>query len=219
MFKPTNNEIVWQHVKIARTNLFNYISSLDAWQWDQPSLCQGWRVRDVVAHMTILYKYPAKTAAIDLARSGFKLNGFLYKTAIQQGQQDYQRLLKNYQEMIGHKNIPFFVPAFNALVDTLVHEQDIRIPLDHQKQIPAEVLQIIFKHWEPKRYNIGEKITGIKKRTKGLKFITTDMDLTFGQGLVVTGSAQDILLILTGRKPALNNLHGEGVNILRQRMH
>lgn len=218
MFKPIHDEVVWRHVKAARSDLFGYLSSLDESHWSQSTLCQGWQVRDVVAHMTILYNYPLSEVAVELARSGFNVNKFLYKTATKNGRQDHRILLKNYQTIIEHTQVPFFVPALNALVDTLVHEQDIRIPLGHHKRIPTDVLQLIFKHWEPRRYNVGEKLTGIKKRAKGLKFIASDMDITFGNGNVIEGCAQDILLGLVGRMPAINNLYGEGVEILKLRM-
>jgi len=37
-------------------------------QWDTPSLCAGWRVREVVAHMTMAARYPEDELMAELRR-------------------------------------------------------------------------------------------------------------------------------------------------------
>ena len=34
-----------------RTELAEFLATLDREEWDAPTLCVGWRVRDVVAHV------------------------------------------------------------------------------------------------------------------------------------------------------------------------
>src|SRR5215471_14019970 len=40
-------------------------------QWDTPSLCEGWRVREVVAHMTMAARYPEDKFMAELRRCDF----------------------------------------------------------------------------------------------------------------------------------------------------
>lgn len=37
-----------------RRDLADFLETLTPEQWQQPSLCAGWTVRDVVAHVTII---------------------------------------------------------------------------------------------------------------------------------------------------------------------
>ncbi len=63
-------------VKIAaeRRELARVLSDLPASAWDAQTLCAGWRVREVVAHMTMPFRYSAARFAAELARSGGRFN-------------------------------------------------------------------------------------------------------------------------------------------------
>src|SRR5258708_17772104 len=63
-------------VKIAaeRRELARVLSDLPASAWDAQTLCAGWRVREVVAHMTVPFRYSAARFAAELARSGGRFN-------------------------------------------------------------------------------------------------------------------------------------------------
>src|SRR5260370_40945067 len=63
-------------VKIAaeRRELARVLSDLPASAWDAQTLCDGWRVREVVAHMTMPFRNSAARFAAELARSGGRLN-------------------------------------------------------------------------------------------------------------------------------------------------
>ncbi len=106
----------------------------------------------------------------------------------------------------------------NVLVDTLIHEQDIRVAINKPHDIPLDTLKLIFSHWQPQKYNIGERITGIHERTTGILFNAENIDEQFGEGLQVTGTAQDILMTIAGRKLALSKLGGEGITLLKSRL-
>ncbi len=219
MFLTVSEDIVWEYVRSCRHDLYNYLLSLSTADWNKQSLYQGWLVRDVVAHLIILYNYQTSSSLIDFIRCGFRINKFLFITAKVYGKHDKQKLLSDYKKLIEQRSIPFFVPPLNALVDTLIHEQDIRIPLGHNKPIKKDLLKFVFINWKPKNFNIGERITGIKKRTSKLHFSASDLTITYGSGLKVIGNAQDILLAIAGRKTSIARLHGDGVEVLRKRLN
>jgi hypothetical protein len=60
---------VMELVAAHRRQLATVLSGLDVAEWDQPSLCGGWRVRHVVAHMIMPFRYPAPRFLAELARS------------------------------------------------------------------------------------------------------------------------------------------------------
>ncbi len=55
-------------------------------------------------------------------------------------------------------------------------------------------------------------------RTKGLRLEATDLDWASGSGPVVRGSAGDLALAISGRLGALDDLRGDGVDVLRSRV-
>ena len=60
-------------------------------------------------------------------------------------------------------------------------------------------------------------LIGTKKRVEGVTLRATDAAWTYGSGPEVTGPAIALLMAMTGRSTALDDLSGEGVAILRQR--
>ena len=50
---------VWQVIDAQRMNLAALLEQLSADDWRQPSLCAGWTVRDVAAHLTLQQSVPA----------------------------------------------------------------------------------------------------------------------------------------------------------------
>ena len=42
-------------------------------EWDVPSLCDGWRVRDVIGHMSLGYTTPMGTMLAKVGRYGFNV--------------------------------------------------------------------------------------------------------------------------------------------------
>ncbi|MEO5950737.1 MAG: maleylpyruvate isomerase family mycothiol-dependent enzyme [Candidatus Saccharimonadales bacterium] len=218
MFTTSKDAIVWNHVKQSRIQLLAYLETLTNEQWNQESLCVGWKVRDVLAHLILEYHYTARTSWKDFVRSGFRVNEFMKRTALSLGRSSTESLLDQFRLMIDERIKPSSVPTMNVLVDLLVHEQDIRIALGQTKAMNPNSLQLVFSHWEPSEYNFGEKITGLAARLSGLKFVLTDLNMSKGAGKEVIGTAEDILLAAVGRMARINNLQGEGSKVLKSRL-
>ncbi len=218
MFKTIEENDIWPAIKTERERVLAYLRSLSPDQWNQQSLCDGWMVRDVVAHLAIEYKYTPSNSVLDILKNGFNVNKFIKNTAIKTGKQPVPVLLEMFRATVQERTVPKTLSPFNALADLLVHEQDIRIALGDTWQMPKEPLRLIFSHWEPSNYNFGEKITGVAGRVKNLSFVAEDLEITVGVGDEVRGSAQNILLAITGRRVALDHLSGSGSKILIDRI-
>ncbi len=217
MFIVIPDDAIWPAIEAERNRVLSYLHTLTEAEWDHQSQCEGWRVRDVVAHLAIEYTYTFSNSAFDFIRSGFRVNKFLEVTAVMVGNQPIPALLKMFEATVHVHTVPKTLSPFNALSDLLIHEQDIRIALMHTRPMPKSALRLIFSHWEPEQYNLGEKITGVADRVKGLRFVATDIDIIVGSGEEVRGSAQDILLAITGRQVAKDALSGTGSALLFKR--
>jgi hypothetical protein len=66
-------------------------------------------------------------------------------------------------------------------------------------------------------YSSSNLLIGGKSRIAGLTLKATDTDWSLGSGPLVEGPAMSLLLATTGRRVALDDLTGPGIDTLRSR--
>jgi uncharacterized protein (TIGR03083 family) len=76
---------VWTDVHQERQALLEILETLTPEQWDAPSLCTEWRVRDVVGHMVSETRMTIAQAAWGFITSGFRINRYIAKDARHRG--------------------------------------------------------------------------------------------------------------------------------------
>jgi uncharacterized protein (TIGR03083 family) len=191
-----------------------FLHTLDDADWDRPSLCEGWRVRDVVGH--ILYGNELKlwTLPLRLARYGFSSDrsGKAYSIARAEGR-PVADLLADFDARDPWGGTCRVFPPKLTLLDRLVHHQDIRRGLGRTRAVPEDRLLAVL---EPAP-TLGT-VFGAKRRTKGLRFEASDLDWSWGSGPVVTGRGEALLMAMLGRGDALGELAGDGLTTFTARL-
>ncbi len=104
-------------------------------------------------------------------------------------------------------------PADTWLGETIVHGEDIRRPLGISREYPTAAVVRVADF-----YKGSNLIVGAKKRIAGLRLRATDADWATGEGPEVSGPVLALVLAMTGRTAALDDLSGDGVTELRSRM-
>ena len=195
-------------------DLSAYLHTLAPEQWEQPSLCEGWRVRDVVGH--ILYGNELKlwTLPYKLGRFGFSSDrsGKHYSIARAEGRTPAE-LLADFDARDPWAGTCKVFPPKLTLLDRLAHHQDIRRPLGPPRTVPAERLVAVLDTTP----TLGT-VFRAKQRTTGLRFIATDLDWAWGAGPEVTGPGEALFMAMLGRTHALADLSGEGLPTLASRV-
>ena len=187
-----------------RAELADLLDTLTPEQWQTRTLCDGWSVHDVVAHL-ISYDELGPRALIErLARSGFNPD-----RANALGLADYRRrspeelvaLIRKFQRPRG---LTTMFGGMIALTDGMIHHQDIRRPLGLPRQISAERIKpvLTFALYAP-------VIRGVL-RTRGVRLVATDVDWSFGAGPELRGPAEALLMVIAGRRGILPELSGPG---------
>ncbi len=190
-----------------RASLAEFLYTLSDEDWLAPSLCEGWRVRDVAAHMALdAIPLGVYLGAAARARSIDKLNNHFVHEASEMSIPD---LLHHVESGIRPGPWGHLMPS--ALhTDAMVHQQDIRRPLGRPRVIPEDRLHFALAHPDfganPRRY------------TKGLRFVATDVDWAKGSGPEVRGAGEALVLAMAGRPAVLSELEGDGVPTLAARM-
>ena len=211
------NAAIWAATTKNRLRLADYLESLSPGDWNTPSLCRGWLVRDVVAHLILETRYSAFTSLPEFIASGLSFNRFFYKTAKKYGDNPSSQLIADLRAASGRQLSPPFGSPRNVYIDLLVHEQDIRIPLNAKSELLPDELLLVFSDWKPGD-TLGEKLVGVQEISQGLSWVADDIDWQTGHGPLVLGRAQDIMMSLAGRRTALNSLRGDGVPILTRKL-
>lgn len=191
-----------------------YLHTLPEADWERPSLCEGWRVRDVVGHVLDGNELKLSALPLRMARYGFSSNrsGKAYSIARAEGRTP-AALLQDFDERDPWAGSCRVFPPRLTLLDRLVHHQDIRRALGHGRAIPAERLIAVLDATP----RLGS-VFGARRRTKGLRFRATDVGWTWGDGPEVTGSGEALVMAMLGRHDAVGDLAGDGLPTFSSRV-
>ena len=193
------------------------LEGLSAEQWDAQSLCAGWRVKDVVAHMAVGHTMPVLAYGAAVARHRFRISAASYALARSYADaHPVTEILALFRE--GTAGRPRaaarFVPVRELFTDHLVHHQDIRRPLGLPRAIPADRLHAALTALPRLSGRIGSR-----RRMSGLRVVATDVDYARGaRGPALHGPAEALILALSGRAVALAELSGDAVPILAREL-
>lgn len=196
--------------RAERADLAEFLATLTPQDWQAPTLCTRWSVKDVVAHV-ISYE---ELGALGLLKRFAK--GWVVR-ANQVGVEEFAALTP--QQLLeflrGHLEPHGLTAGFGgmiALVDGTIHHQDIRRALNRPRVVPPDRLARILPLVP------GNPRLGAGRRIRGLRLRATDVEWTHGDGPDVTGPGEALLLAMTGRPAALADLDGPGVAKLGRRL-
>lgn len=192
-------------IAAQRGELAGVLDTLPASGWDEPTLCAGWRVREVVAHVTMPFRYSGRRFVLELARSRGKFNEMADRVALRDAaRMSPAELAEAVRSNLSHPWRPPGGGFEGALAHDVIHGLDITVPLGLAFAVPEERLRRVL----PASANdktvmfFGTDLTGIEFRAR-------DLDWTLGAGTPLTGAAADLLLAMCGRKLPAGRLEGE----------
>jgi uncharacterized protein (TIGR03083 family) len=192
-------------IAAQRGELAAVLDALPASGWDEPTLCAGWRVREVVAHVTMPFRYSGRRFVLELARSRGKFNEMADRVALRDAaRMSPAELAEAVRSNIGHPWRPPGGGFSGALAHDVIHGLDITVPLGLAFAIPEERLRRVLPasaHDKTVMF-FGTDLAGIEFRAR-------DLDWTLGAGTPLTGAAADLLLAMCGRKLPAGRLSGE----------
>jgi uncharacterized protein (TIGR03083 family) len=203
---------VWRAIDAERLSLADLLAGLSAEQWDTPSLCAGWRVREVAAHLTLAHTR-VTSAAMAFLRAGGNFDRMVHDTAVRQARLPADRYPALLRDMAGSRRKAPGVSHLEPLIDVLVHGQDIAVPLGLARPVPTLAAVAAAGRIWPDLYPFRAR-----HRLRGVRLAATDCSWSAGEGLLAEGPIAAILLALTGRPAAADRLSGPGVPQLRNRL-
>ncbi|WP_278264416.1 maleylpyruvate isomerase family mycothiol-dependent enzyme [Nocardia sp. AG03] len=195
MTEQPTAEMIWHAVARERMTLTALLDDLPESGWDTASLCAGWRVRDVVAHLILATRVSLGTLVVNLIRARGDVDRLIHDTAIRLADRTpTAALLADLRATIDSRAVPVGTTPLDRLMDLLVHGQDIAVPLGLDRVMPMDAAL-----WSLERvWSMGAPFHA-RTRLSGYSLTATDSGWTVGAGTPVTGTTAELLLLVTGR--------------------
>lgn len=201
----------WHTVHTERRRLAADLSELRADEWSVPSLCPGWDIHDVLAHLVDTALTGRLSFVRDLMWARLDFDRANQNGIARHRRQDPQDTLAALKTAADLMRTP---PAALAtrLVEAIVHGEDIRRPLGIAGRYPQLAILQALTHQVRTPVSFG----GGRERTAGLRLIDRKTGATWGQGADVEADAIDLLLAVSGRVVDRTKLTGSGASRLNE---
>ncbi|MGW2570752.1 maleylpyruvate isomerase family mycothiol-dependent enzyme [Streptomyces sp. NPDC001537] len=199
----------WSAVRTTRLRIADLLEELTPAEWEQESLCRGWRVRDVAGHLALVPTITTWDMVAVAPRARFNPDRINTVLARRHGSREPADLVAAIRGHADTRRTAKVLDTRNALFDAIVHSQDIALPLARELPVPAEhSRQALRRVWA-----MGWPFHA-ERRLAGLALRATDTDWAVGEGPEIAGPALALLLLSTGRTACLDALRGDGVDRL-----
>jgi uncharacterized protein (TIGR03083 family) len=188
------------------TELADLLEALPSASWDEPTLCAGWRVREVLAHLTMAGRYSMQRTLFELVRSRGDFNAMANRCARRDASRTTTAELVT---VLRSPKLQNWKPPGGgyqgALVHAVIHGLDVTVALGIDRQVPAGRMRLVLAGVVSPRSlkHFGTDLTGVELRA-------TDLDWTYGSGAAVRGTAQDLALLICGRTLPPGRLKADG---------
>lgn len=195
---------MWRVVQEQRADLAELIGTLTAEQWKHPTLCRGWTMREIAAHLSYGSRARLGSVLFQVVRARGNFDRFVDIVTRQDAARPVKDLLADLQAAAVSRRLAPGQSLTNAMLDALVHGQDIAIPLGIERSMPLEAARVcaddVWRRAFPFR---------ARRRLHGYRLVATDTPWSVGEGAQIEGPIAALLLLITGRSAALDHLTGD----------
>lgn len=172
----------------------------ESW-WDAPSLCAGWRTREVVAHLTMPLRYAPPRFMEELARANGDFNLMADRCARQDAVDlSTEQLVAGLRDPNLHAWQPPGGGSEGALTHVVIHGLDVTVPLGIERHVPDRRLREVL--------DVAARLDSLRPNIAGFELRADDVEWALGSGATLSGEAQDLLLVLFGRRLPAGRLRG-----------
>jgi uncharacterized protein (TIGR03083 family) len=196
---------VWEAIREERLALADTFASLDADQWDRPSLCSEWTVRHVLGHLVVATDPPLGRVVLATTKALGRFRIANARLAVAQAERPTAELIAALRAQAGARFSPPGLGPRAPLNDILMHGLDVRVPLGLDEPRPPE------RYGPALDLMLGKvPISFLPRGRPRVRWVATDHDWTRGSGPHVQGRIADLLLAAGGRGARVDALTGPG---------
>lgn len=203
---------VMKSIEDERLGLVGFLRGLRADDWERPSLCGGWTVRQVLGHLVTPFTTSSGQMIMAVARAR-GVDRAMDRKARELAAGPPADLLTLLEQHAGTRFRPPGLPFEAPLVDVVVHGADIRWALGEDRQDWGDPTRLrpALDFLISRRARIGLLQSGM---LRGIRLVADDQDWSGGDGSEVVGTSLALAVGVFGRPDALALLAGDGVQVL-----
>jgi uncharacterized protein (TIGR03083 family) len=201
----------WEAVAAERRQLLTDLEALPASRWAEPSLCAGWSVEHVVAHLTAAATTGRWAWLRSIAAARFDADRHNERRLAEHRGPTPADTLARFRTVVDLRVAPTG-DLWAWLGEVVVHAADIREPLGIPTRPAPEHAAVVAAGYARKDFAVPSR-----RAARGVRLVATDSDFTAGDGPVAEGSTLDLVLAMAGRPTAADRLVGDGAAVLRER--
>jgi uncharacterized protein (TIGR03083 family) len=173
--------------------LADLLAAAPARTWDAPSLCAGWQVRHVVAHVTMPARLTPEQFGAEMAAAGGDFAVLSDTVAARDGSLPVADHLAQLRSPVLHAWQPPGGGAAGALSHAVIHSLDVTVGLDRPPVAPAEALVAVLDQLtDADGAFFGLDLTGVRLEA-------ADTDWSWGSGEAVRAGSGALVALLSGR--------------------
>jgi uncharacterized protein (TIGR03083 family) len=198
-------------ISAERRAIADMFDGLSPQQWATQSLCAGWTVRHVAAHLVVVLTHGMGTLLLAAIRAGGNLDRANCIIVAREATRSIPDIVG---DLRANADSRFTPPTFGSeapLTEVLLHGEDMRVPLGIADDRPAErwlgALDLLLS---PKGRR-GFAAKGVP----ALRYVASDAEWAHGSGDEVRGPAAALALTISGRPARLGELSGPGLAAVR----
>ena len=205
---------IFSEIADERRGVADLMSGLTDEQLKAQSLCQEWTVHEVFAHLIVPLEVSLPRFMLAMLACGGSFDRANVRLTREQARRPSSELVEVLRRKAASRFTPPGAGPEAPLTDLRVHGLDIRWPLGLARDIPEERLRTSLS------YLVGAPVGGVvpKGSLDGLRLEASDVGWAHGSGPAVSGTAEALLLAMTGRTAAFDHLGGAGMSTLRVRL-
>jgi uncharacterized protein (TIGR03083 family) len=183
------------HPWVATTydGLADLLADGPAAAWDAPTLCEGWQVRHVVAHVTMPARLTPEQFGAEMAAAGGDFGKLSDTVAARDAALPADELLAALRSPVLHAWEPPGGGAIGALSHAVIHSLDVTVARDVPPVAPAEAVTAVLDHLAA----ADGAFFGID--LSGTRLEAADTDRSWGGGAPVRAERGALLALLSGR--------------------
>lgn len=208
-----DRDFVFAAVADERRQIADLVGRLDDSQLATPSLCTGWDVKTVAAHLISVIDDTFWVFQRAALRRG-SLARAIDELARRRAQMPADEIASTLRQLADRRISPPLFGPLDPLADILVHGGDIRIPLglpfNPDPQRAGLALDFLTMPWCFGFVPLG--------RLRGIRLCATDIRRDWGNGAQIRGPVAALMMSATGRTTQLHLLDGPGLPLLRRRL-
>lgn len=202
---------IWRHIHAERAALAELLAGLDDHEWQHATLCPGWTVHDVAAHVISTPQIGWRQMPGMLTRNlGRGYNSMIFREVKRLGAQETREsILADFDRYADSTHHVPTTTSTEPLIDALLHHQDIARPLGRTRTMAPEAAVVAAD-----RVRWLAPLMGTGRLLRSVRLVATDIEWSHGKGPTITGPIQELLMIASGRAPDLTLVTGEGIQEL-----